>query len=272
MRDSIPRGLMPKKHIPVVAGAFLLALVPVLLSCRPPANPDGQNRLTKAEKEAGWVLLFNGRSLKGWRGLGLSRIPEGHWVVEAGAIKNIATRDAPKDKDGKPTRNFDLATIRLFDNFELSFEWKLGPKGNSGLKYNVSEDLSRAYAETKNAAIGFEYQILDDTLNPDARVGPHRAAASLYDILPVSASILKPVGEYNAARVVLNGNHGEHWLNGVKVLEYDLGTPEFAARIAAGKFKDIPGFADKRRGHIVLQDHGDAVWFRNIKLREFGFR
>jgi len=263
---------MPKKHIPTFAGVFFLALGPVFFSCRPPSSPDGQNILTRAEQDAGWVLLFNGRSLNGWRGLGLKNIPRGHWAVEDGAIKNVATQDAPKDKDGKPSRHFDLASITLFEDFELSFEWKVGPGGNSGLKYNVSEEMSRAYAETKNAAIGFEYQILDDALNPDARVGPHRAAASLYDILPVTGSILKPVGEYNAARIVLDGNHGEHWLNGVKVLEYDLGTPEFAARLAASKFKDIPGFADKRRGHIVLQDHGDAVWFRNIKLREIAPR
>jgi hypothetical protein len=263
---------MPKKHIPIFAGAFFLALGLVLFSCRPPANADGQNMLTTAEKETGWVLLFNGRNLKGWRGLGLKSIPRGRWAVEDGAIKNVSTQGAPKDKDGRPGRHFDLASTTLFEDFELSFEWKVGPGGNSGLKYNVSEDMSGAYAETKNAAIGFEYQILDDTLNPDARVGPHRAAASLYDILPVSGSILKPVGEYNAALIVLRGDHGEHWLNGVKVLEYDLGTPGFAARIAAGKFKGIPGFADRRRGHIVLQDHGDAVWFRNIKLREFGPR
>lgn len=270
MRDSFPLGRMLKKHIPIFAGAFLLALGLMLFSCRSPVNPDCQNMLTTVEKEAGWVLLFNGRNLKGWRGLGLNGIPKGHWVVEGGAIKNVPTQDVPKGKDGKPTRHFDLATMALFEDFELCFEWKVGPGGNSGLKYNVSEEMSRAYAETKNAAIGFEYQILDDTLNPDARLGPHRAAASLYDILPVSGSILKPVGEYNAARILLNGNHGEHWLNGVKVLEYDLGTPLFAARIAASKFKDIPGFAAKRRGHIVLQDHGDAVWFRNIKLRGFG--
>jgi len=272
MGDTSPRGRGPKKHAPPFAVALLLAIGLMHLSCRSPVNPDGQNMLTAAEKKAGWVLLFNGRNLKGWRGLGLSGIPRGHWVVEDGAIKNVPSQDVPKDKDGRPSRHFDLATIHPFENFELFFEWKIGPNGNSGLKYNVSEELSRDYAETKNAAIGFEYQILDDTLNPDARVGPHRAAASLYDILPVTGSFLKPVGDYNAARIVLNGNHGEHWLNGVKVLEYKPGTPEFGARIAASKFKDIPDFAVIRRGYIVLQDHGDEVWFRNIKLREIGPR
>jgi hypothetical protein len=272
MKESPPRGRIRKIRLSLLAGAFLLVLGCWPISCRPPATPDGQNRLTRDEKDAGWVLLFNGRNLKGWRGLDLNDIPPGHWVVESGALKNIPTPDVRRGSDGKPTRHFDLATAGLYLNFELTFEWKILARGNSGLKYNVSDELSRTYAETKNAAIGFEYQILDDALNPDARVGPHRAAASLYDIVPVSGSVLKPVGEYNAARIVLDGNHGEHWLNGIKVLEYDLGTPEFAARITASKFKDIPGFPGKRRGRIVLQDHGDSVWFRNIKIREFGSR
>jgi len=195
MRDILPLSLMPKGHYWTLAIAFPVALGLMLLSCRTPENPDGQNMLNRAEKEAGWVLLFNGRNLNGWRGLGLNGIPKGRWLAEGGAITNVPNQDMPKDKDSKPPRHFDLATISLFEDFELSFEWKVGPGGNSGLKYNVSEEMCRAYAETKNAAIGFEYQILDDALNPDARVGPHRAAASLYDILPVPASILKPVGE-----------------------------------------------------------------------------
>jgi hypothetical protein len=263
---------MPKKGLLSLATVLLLASGSAFLSCSPPANPDGQNMLSQAEKEAGWVLLFNGRNLKGWQGLGLAGIPQGRWIAAAGAITNVPAQDAREGKDDRPPRRFDLATTALFEDFELSFEWKVGPNGNSGLKYNVSEDMSRAYSETRNAAIGFEYQVLDDALNPDARVGAHRAAASLYDIVPVSGSVLKPVGAYNASRIVLNGNHGEHWLNGTKVLEYDLGSPEFADRLAASKFKDIPGFAVKRRGHIVLQDHGDPVWFRNLKLRELRSR
>ena len=247
---------------------LLLALTCLAFSCRPSREHVGQNALTPEEKSAGWTLLFNGRSLKGWQGLGLPGIPKGHWVVEGDAIKNVPNQDVPRGKDGKSTPNFDLMTVRTFTDFELSFEWKIAPRGNSGVKYSVSEAMSADQAEAKNTAIGFEYQVLDDALNPDARVGPHRSAAALYDILPVTGSVSKPAGEFNAARILFRARHGEHWLNGVKVLEFDLDTPEFAARLAASKFKEIPGFADKRKGHIVLQDHGDAVWFRNIKLRE----
>ncbi|MBN2409513.1 MAG: DUF1080 domain-containing protein, partial [Candidatus Aminicenantes bacterium] len=115
----------------------------------------------------------------------------------------------------------------------------------------------------------FEYQIIDDGLNPDALVGPNRTAAALYDLIAPQSKILKSVGEFNKARIVFRGRHGEHWLNGRKVLEFDLGTREMDGLIAASKYRDIPAFAEKRRGHIVLQDHGDAVWFRNIMIREY---
>ena len=261
---------MDTKRAVTFGTAVILVLSALTSSCRRDRNADGQNSLTNAEKKAGFVLLFNGRDLKGWQGLGLRGIPKGHWLVEGDTIKNVPNQDVPRGQGGKPTRNFDLMTVGTFEDFELSFEWKIAPRGNSGVKYNVSEKMSADQAEAKNTAIGFEYQVLDDALNPDARVGPHRSAAALYDILSVTGSVSKPAGEFNAARILFRARHGEHWLNGVKVLEFDLDTPEFAARLAAGKFKEIPGFADKRKGHIVLQDHGDAVWFRNIKVREFG--
>lgn len=158
-------------------------------------------------------------------------------------------------------------TIRTFEDFELCFEWKISPGGNSGVKYNVSEEMSMAYPP-KQAALGFEYQILDDERHPDARIGVNRTAAALYDIIAPEAKKLKPVGEFNKARIAFRGNHGEHWLNGKKVLEYGPDTPEMDSLIAASKFRDIPDFAKKRKGHIVLQDHTDAAWFLNIKIRE----
>jgi hypothetical protein len=118
------------------------------------------------------------------------------------------------------------------------------------------------------AALGFEYQVLDDLLHPDAKNGPNRTAGALYDLVPPApAKALKPAGEWNAARIVFRAGRGEHWLNGAKILEYDLNSPDFKARLAKSKYAPIAGFADRRRGHIVLQDHTDAAWFRSLKIR-----
>ena len=223
--------------------------------------------LSPAETAAGWRLLFDGRTFAGWRGIGSPVVPEGHWTIEDGTIRKIPTRDVPLQADGQPRQGGDLMTVATYENFELAFEWKISPGGNSGVKYNVSEDLSLRLAGNR-AALGFEYQILDDERHPDAKNGAHRTAAALYDLVPpLAAKVLRSVGEYNSARIVFRAGHGEHWLNGIKVLEYDLGTPDMAARLQASKYKAIAGFADRRPGHIVLQDHTDAVWFRNIKIR-----
>ena len=232
-------------------------------------SQDKPNALTEKEKTEGWILLFDGKTLKGWRGLGREGIPEGHWIIDQGMIKKVPSKDVPRQKDGQPLSGGDIMTIRTFENFELSLEWKISPGGNSGIKYNVSEKMSTSFPP-KQAALGFEYQILDDERHPDAKVDANRTAAALYDLLPPEGKKLKPVGEFNTARIIFYGDHGEHWLNGVKVLEYELGTPEMNSLIARSKYRVIPGFARKRTGHIVLQDHGDAVWFRNIKIREIG--
>ena len=224
------------------------------------------NILSPREKAEGWILLFDGTTFEGWRGLGRDRVPEGQWLIEDGAIKKVSTQDGPLQKDGQPLAGGDLMTVEAFEDFELSFEWKISPGGNSGLKYNVSEEMSVAYPP-KTAALGFEYQVLDDDRHPDAKNGPNRTAAGLYDLFAPMNKILKPVGEFNAAKIVFIGNHGEHWLNGSKVLAYDLGTPTMDALLAKSKYKDIPRFGDKRKGHIVLQDHTDAAWFRNIKIK-----
>jgi hypothetical protein len=216
------------------------------------------NTLSPEERAQGWTLLFDGTSFVGWRGLGYEGVPKGHWAIEDGAIRKIADRDVPPGPDGKPLPGGDLMTLATFRDFELAFEWKVAPGANSGVKYNVSEDLSRGTPPQGHAALGFEYQVLDDDLHEDARNGPNRTAAALYDLLGPIGKRLRPVGEYNDARIVLRGGRGEHWLNGRKVLEYDLGSADFAA---------FAGFAQKRDGHIVLQAHGDAVWFRSLKIR-----
>lgn len=226
------------------------------------------NTLTSAEQTDGWKLLFDGSTFEGWRGLGFDSIPEGHWLIEDGSIRKVASGDVPTAADGQPLEGGDLMTTSTYGDFELVFEWKASPGANSGIKYNVSEDMSTA-SPPVHAALGFEYQILDDDLHPDAQNGPNRTAAALYDLFPPAPNkSLQPVGSFNEGRIVFSGGHGEHWLNGVKVLEFDLGSASFDSALAASKYMPIEGFAEKRSGHIVLQDHGDDVWFRSIKIRE----
>ena len=211
-------------------------------------------------------MLFDGETFNGWRGLGQEKIPKGHWVIEEGTIKKVPSGKVSLQQDGQPLKGGDIMTVLAFKDFELYFEWKISPAGNSGIKYNVSEEISASYPPP-HAALGFEFQILDDARHPDAKNGPNRTAGALYDLIAPSDKILKPVGEFNTARIIFKGNHGEHWLNSTKILEYDLETPEMDDRLAASKYHDISGFADKRKGHIVLQDHTDAVWYRNIKIK-----
>ena len=231
------------------------------------AGAQSPNQLTPTERAEGWRLLFDGTSLAGWRGLGYDSVPTAHWRVVDGAIAKIPNAKVQRQADGQPTAGGDLMTVDAFRDFELAFEWRVTPGANSGVKYNVSETLSMAHAGN-HAALGFEYQVLDDVLHPDNTIASHRAGG-LYDIIaPNHDTRLRPVGEWNRARIVLRGNHGEHWLNGVKVVEFDLGTPRLDSLLERSKYKPIPGFAERRPGHIVLQDHGDAVYFRRIRIRE----
>lgn len=230
----------------------------------------GLNALSAEEQAEGWRLLFDGESFNGWRGLGSDSIPSAHWTIEEGTIKKIPSGDVPVQADGQPTAGGDLMTVEAFDNFELAFEWKISEGGNSGIKYNVSEELSTAHPP-RSAALGFEYQILDDDRHPDANAGVdgNRKAAGLYDLMgPPADKPLRAPGEWNEGRIIFQGNHGEHWLNGEKVIEYELGSPQMDSLLAASKYDVIDGFADRRTGHIVLQDHNDAAWFRNIKIRQ----
>src|SRR3989442_3145186 len=243
-------------------GSLLLAVLVQTMS--PTAKP---NQLTGAERAVGWRLLFDGRTLAGWRGLGYDSVPTAHWKVEGGAIKKIASGKVARQADGQPAHGGDLMTVDTFGDFELTWEWKVTPGANSGVKYNVSEELSMANAPN-HAALGFEYQMLDDDRHPDGQLATHRAGA-LYDLFaPNEQKRLHPVGEWNHSRVIFRGNHGEHWLNGEQIVEFELGTARMDSALAASKYHAIPRFAERRRGHLGLQDHGDEVYFRNIKVRE----
>jgi hypothetical protein len=266
----------------IAAAAATLALAVALplgaASAQAAATSAAPNTLTAAERAAGWRLLFDGKTLAGWRGLGYPGVPTAHWVVENGAIKKIANKDVAMGPDGKRVPGGDLMTDKTYGDFELSWDWKMTPAGNSGVKYNVSEELSGGQpsnvlrpatgtAGVSHSAIGFEYQMIDDDRHSDGKLPTHRSGA-LYDMLVPSANKhLAPVGEWNHSRIVFVGNHGEHWLNGEKVVEYDLGSPRVDSAFVHSKFHTMPWYPQKRTGHIVLQDHGDEVYFRNIKIK-----
>jgi len=211
---------------------------------------DSLNALTAEEQAAGWKLLFDGKSLQGWRLYNKKEAPGAGWRVEDRLLKKLAKQ-----------RGGDIVTEKTYTDFDLTWEWRIAAGGNNGLKYLVTE--------ARPSAPGHEYQMIDDTGHPDGKLGPKRQTASFYEVLPPAADkSLKPVGEWNASRVLIRGDHVEHWLNGAKVLEYELGSDAVKAGVAASKFKNAAGFGTKIAGHIMLTDHGDECWFRNVKIRE----
>jgi len=221
------------------------------------AQQPGPNGLSVRERSAGWKLLFDGTTLAGWRGLGYDSVPSAHWNVVQGAIHKIPSGAVPRMPDGQPTVGGDLMTTSSFRDFELAFEWRVAPGANSGVKYNVSEEMSMKNA-ANHAALGFEYQVLDDALNDDNKIPSHRAG-SLYDMIPPNENKrLMPVGQWNHSVIVMKGNHGEHWLNGAIVVQFDLKTARMDSLGAtAGKRRDDPDqdglrrFRDYRSGGLA---------------------
>lgn len=216
--------------------------------------PDSVNTLADAEQQAGWELLFDGTSLDGWRGFGRDSVPAG-WTVENGAMH--FTGDVSRE-DGEPPRT--LVTADPYADFELRVEWKISPDGNSGIMYRVSEEEDLPY-ET-----GPEYQILDNASLGDDGTAVNETGA-LYDLYAPEEDVTRPVGEYNETRIVVRGSHVEHWLNGTKLLEVEIGSDTWTNRIEGTKFANWPRFAQPDSGHIALQDHGYPVWFRDVKIR-----
>ncbi len=219
------------------------------------------NTLTAQESTEGWKLLWDGKTTTGWRGEHSLNFPKTGWELKDGVL-------SVTDHSGEEGGNAgDILTTRKYKNFELTAEFRLTPGANSGIKYFVDPDLN----EGRGSAIGYEYQILDDAVHPDAKKGKNgdRTLASLYDLIPAAKDKpVKPVGEWNTARIVVRGAHVEHWLNGVKVVEYKRFTPQFRELVAGSKYHVWPGFADVPDGYILLQDHGFPVSFRNLKIRE----
>ena len=219
------------------------------------------NTLTKKELSKGWQLLFDGKTMNGWRGAYLDSLPTKGWNIKNGML---IVQEAG---GGEAVFGGDIVTIDEYSNFELKLDFKLTKGANSGIKYFVTEQLPK----TPGSAKGLEYQLLDDVNHPDAKLGinSNRTLASLYDLIPAANKKVNPVGKWNHARILVDGKHVEHWLNGVKVLEFERGGKEFLAHKAESKFKDTKDFGEAEKGHILLQDHGNRVFFRNIKIRTF---
>jgi len=207
------------------------------------------NTLTPAEKKQGWELLFDGKSMSKWRNYGKDSLVG--WKVEDGDMVAL----------GQGSN--DIVTKKEYQNFELSLEWKTAPEGNSGIFFNVVEGKHPAMYET-----GPEYQIIDEAGWPDKLEEWQKSGAN-YAMHPAPPTKkLKPVGEYNLSKIVVNKGHVQHWLNGGKVVEYQLWTPEWEKLVKDGKWKDYPDYGRAREGHLGLQDHGKVTWFRNIKVRK----
>ena len=206
------------------------------------------NQLTDKEKANGWILLFDGKTTDGWRSFKKQTFPQKGWVVEDGWLHCLGNGGG------------DIITDAEFTDFDLQWDWKQAPAGNSGVKYFITEERA--------SAIGHEYQMIDEEKEPDAKLADgKRVTASFYDVLKPTKVATKPPGETNHSRILVKGNHVEHWLNGEKVLGYECGSDALKAAIAQSKFKTTAGFGDKIKAHILLQDHHSQVWFQNIKLR-----
>lgn len=220
-----------------------------------------KNQLTVSERENGWEMLWDGETTNGWRGSKLDGFPENGWEIKDGDLTVLSTGGKESVGGG------DIVTEELYGDFELKVDFKLSPGANSGIKYYVDPDINQG----QGSAIGLEYQVLDDDLHPDAKKGNHegsRTVSSLYDL--IQADLKKPInaiGEWNSAYILSENNHVEHWLNGSKVLEYERGSADFLKLVAASKYKKWPNFGLLEEGHLLLQDHGDRVSYKNIKIK-----
>jgi hypothetical protein len=205
------------------------------------------NTLSQAEQAAGWKLLFDGRTTNGWRNYRKETIGSG-WTVSEGILA--------RSGDGAG----DIITSDQYGNFDLVLDWRVAPGGNSGLFYRATEEGDYVWQSAP------EMQILDDERHADGK-SPLTSAGSVFALYEAPRGIVRPAGEWNTARVLVNGNHVEHWLNGTKLFEFELGSEDWKARAAASKFRSMPLYGKAARGHIGLQDHGDKVEFRNIRIR-----
>lgn len=224
----------------------LSCLASIFLSGPVLASDHPENRLTDTQRAEGWRLLFDGETLQGWRGYHSPEPPPG-WRVDQGTLHF----------DGGQG---DLVTEQVFADFELALEWRIGEGGNSGIFYRAALGADAIYRSAP------EMQVLDDQGHADG-ANPLTAAGSAYGLYPAPRDVVRPAGAWNAVRIRVQGNRVEHWLNGRKIVEYVIRSPEWRERVAQSKFADWPEYGQSVAGHIGLQDHGDPVWYRNIRVR-----
>jgi hypothetical protein len=220
---------------------FFLACVASLLAA-------GCSTSGRVARQSGWTVLFDGKSTEAFRGFKRDSLPVKGWVIEDGALKSL------------PAEQVDLITREQYEDFELELEWKVEPAANSGIMFHVSE------AEPETYMTGPEMQIVDDANTSDG-LDPKTSAGSLYALVAPASKKCHPAGEWNHIRLLVQGHRVEHWMNGAKLLEYDLGSETLNTLIAHSKFKDWPRFAREKTGYIAIQNHGGSVWFRNIRVR-----
>jgi len=240
---------MQPGKLPRAAAVGLAAAISVLVGGCPRNVPPPLpllNSLSPAEQAAGWKLLFDGKTTAGWRGFKMDSMPSG-WQVVYGALTRVASAG-------------DIMTRDKYANFELSLEWNISEGGNSGIFYRASEDDSTIYWTAP------EMQVLDDARHADG-LSRLTAAGSDYGLYPSPAGVVRPAGQWNEVRILVQGNHVEHWLNGVKVVEYELGSPDWEEKVKASKFAPHVHYGRNAEGYIGLQDHGDRVAYRNIRIR-----
>jgi hypothetical protein len=227
--------------------------------------PEPPNTLTASEKRDGWALLFDGKTTTGWRGAYADAFPAKGWTVEDGML-------TIQQSDGSESQSFgDIVTVAEYADFDLRFDFRLSEGANSGVKYFVVEQQPKP----KGSAFGLEFQVLDDDKHPDAKLGRdgNRTVGSLYDLMPAKDKKASPIGAWNTGRILSKGNHVEHWLNGKKVVEYERGSDPFRQMVALSKYAapayNANGrFGEAAKGHILLQDHGNRVSYRNIKIKQ----
>lgn len=233
--------------------AIIAATVAIAFGCfAPSAGGQGtrMNTLSKQEKREGWKLLFDGKTTDGWHSYKKTTVGPG-WLINDGILSRSADTAVSAG---------DLLSNAKYRNFDLALDWRISEGGNSGIIYRANEDNDYVWQS------GVEMQILDDARHNDGKL-QITSAGSAFALYPAPRGVVHKAGEWNAARILVRGNHVEHWLNGKKLFSYELGSPDFAAHVAASKFKIYPGFGKVENGYIALQDHGDKVEFRNIQIK-----